>query len=88
MLLPQYYVENSYLKNTNKNIATLGGFFTPKERASMEHEQLKHVVDFASIGVAFATLVSWLPSIAALVSIVWGLIRIYETETVKKWTGR
>jgi len=34
------------------------------------------------------TLVEALPSIAALISIVWGLIRIWETETVKKLTGR
>jgi chromate transport protein ChrA len=38
--------------------------------------------------VAFATLVSWLPSIAALLTIVWTLIRIYETETVQAMLGK
>lgn len=54
-----------------------------------EHQDtVKHVIDAASIGVAFATLVSWLPSIAALLSIVWSAIRIYETKTVQGWFKR
>ena len=58
-----------------------------------EHQETaKHVLDAASIGVAFATFVSWLPSIAALLSIIWTFIRILETETVKgliaKWTKK
>jgi hypothetical protein len=31
------------------------------------------------------TLMSWLPSIAALFTIIWTAIRIYETKTVQGW---
>lgn len=51
-------------------------------------EGLKPAGDIISIGVAVATFVSWLPSIAALLTIVWTCIRIYETETVQGWLGR
>jgi len=54
----------------------------------MEHEHIKHAFDYASLGVAFATIVSWLPNIAALVSIVWGLIRIWETKTIQRLLGK
>lgn len=47
-------------------------------------ENLKHVVDLVSFSTVLATLAAWLPPIAALVSIVWGVIRIYETTTVQK----
>ena len=52
------------------------------------HETAKHVLDAASIGVAVATVISWLPSVAALLSIVWSAIRIYETKTVQGWLKR
>jgi hypothetical protein len=51
-------------------------------------EGLKPAGDILSIGVAFATLVSWLPSIAALLTIVWTLIRIFETDTVRSLMGK
>lgn len=49
---------------------------------------LKHGLDLLSIATLLGTLVSVLPSIAAGLTIVWTLLRIYETETVKRWTGR
>lgn len=51
-------------------------------------DQTKHILDALSIGAAFATLIGWLPSIAALLSIVWSLIRIWESKTVQGWLGR
>lgn len=48
-------------------------------------ETAKHVVDICSIGVVVATIANWLPAIAALISIVWTCIRIYETKTVQGW---
>ncbi len=45
---------------------------------------VKPALDYLSIGTVLATLVGYLPSIAALVSIVWGCIRIWETDTVQK----
>ena len=51
-------------------------------------EHTKHVIDWTSIGVAFGSLVQILPSIAAALSIVWSVIRIYETKTVQSWLKR
>jgi hypothetical protein len=58
-----------------------------KERV-MTVEHSKTVADLASVSVVIATLASWLPAVAALISIVWTLIRIYETKTVQGWLGR
>jgi hypothetical protein len=52
------------------------------------HETAKHVIDALSILTVIGTLVDMLPSIAALISIVWSGIRIYETKTVQGWLGR
>ncbi len=46
------------------------------------------VGDIFSLGVVIATLVNWLPDIAALASIVWMCLRIYETKTVQSWLHR
>ena len=54
-----------------------------------EHsETAKNVVDALSIITVIGTLADMLPSVAALFTIVWTSIRIWETETVKRWTGR
>jgi len=53
-----------------------------------EHEQAKHLIDALSIGGVISTVVGWLPDIAAFLSIVWAVIRIYETDTVQKWIGK
>lgn len=49
---------------------------------------VKPALDTLSVGTAVATLVGYLPSIAALVSIVWGVIRIFETHTVRRLMGK
>ena len=57
----------------------------------MKHElseSSKHVVDALSVATVLGTLVEMLPSIAAVFTIVWTSIRIWETETVRNWTGR
>lgn len=51
-------------------------------------EHTKHVIDWTSIGVAFGSLVQILPSIAAALSIIWSVIRIYETKTVQRWLNK
>lgn len=51
-------------------------------------ESTKHFVDAISVGTILLSLSAWLPPIAALVSIIWGLIRIYETRTVQGILGR
>ena len=55
-------------------------------------ETLKTVGDAVSIFTVVGALVEVLPSIAALITIVWTGIRIYETKTIqgliKKWKDR
>jgi hypothetical protein len=56
----------------------------------IEHvsEPAKHVVDALSILTVLGTLVEFLPAIAALLSIIWSLLRIYESKTVQRWLGK
>jgi len=48
----------------------------------------KHIVDALSVATVLGTLVDMLPSIAAVFTIVWTAIRIYETKTVQGWLGK
>jgi hypothetical protein len=48
----------------------------------------KDVIDGLSVGTAIATLAGWLPVLAALASLVWTLIRIFESATVQNWLHR
>lgn len=49
------------------------------------NEHTKHVLDWSSVITVLGTLAQILPSIAALWTIVWTTIRIYETKTVQSW---
>jgi argonaute-like protein implicated in RNA metabolism and viral defense len=49
------------------------------------HESTKQVVDMASTVTVVGTIMNWLPAAAALWTIVWTSIRIYETKTVQDW---
>ena len=51
------------------------------------HDTAKHVVDALSIATVLGTLMSILPSVAAIFTIVWTAIRIYETKTIQGWLG-
>ena len=51
-------------------------------------EASKHLIDFASILTVLGTLADMLPAIAAIFTIVWTAIRIYETKTVQRWLGK
>jgi hypothetical protein len=57
---------------------------------AMEHmsESAKHVGDAVSIVTVVGTLAQILPSIAAIFTIIWTSIRIYETSTVRKLLGK
>ena len=55
---------------------------------SETHETAKNVVDALSIMTVVGTLAEMLPSVAAIFTIVWTAIRIWETETVKNLFGR
>lgn len=51
-------------------------------------EGSKHIVDAVSIFTVVGTLGEILPPMAALFTIVWTGIRIYETKTVQRALGR
>lgn len=48
------------------------------------HESAKHTVDAVAGATVVVTWLDYLPDIAAALSIVWFLIRIWESETVKE----
>ena len=48
-------------------------------------DTVKHVADGVSVVTVVGTLAGVLPSIAAIFTIVWTGIRIYETDTVQSW---
>lgn len=56
-----------------------------KQTLTHHAEQIKHTGDALSIGTVVATLAGWLPSMAALATLIWTGIRIYETKTVQRW---
>ena len=48
-------------------------------------EPAKNIVDAASIGVVAGTWLGWLPTIATALTVIWMLLRIWETKTVRWW---
>jgi len=51
-------------------------------------EGAKLTGDVLSIATVLGTLAQWLPAIAALFTVVWTGIRIYETDTVQRLIGK
>jgi hypothetical protein len=51
-------------------------------------EGVKAAGDILSIATLLGSLASFLPAIAAVLTIIWTAIRIYETDTVQKLLGR
>ena len=50
-------------------------------------ETVKTVIDGLSVVTVVGTLVDMLPSFAALFTVIWTGIRIWETDTVQKLLG-
>lgn len=50
----------------------------------MNNHPSVYLGDLASAGVVIGTIAGWLPAIAALLTIIWTLIRIIETDTIQK----
>lgn len=48
----------------------------------------KIIIDTAAVGTGLGSWLALLPDVAALFSVIWLAIRIWETETVKRVTGR
>jgi len=55
---------------------------------SMATESTKQVVDAVSVFTVVGTLGELLPPMAALFTLVWTAIRIYETKTVQRLLGK
>ena len=51
-------------------------------------EEAKSIVDTVAVTSGVASLAGWLPNAAALVTIIWLSIRIWESDTVKGIFGR
>jgi len=55
---------------------------------STSAETTKHAIDAVSVFTVIGTLSDILPPLAALFTIVWTGLRIYESETVQKALGK
>jgi len=51
-------------------------------------EPEKVIGDIVSVGTVLGTISGLLPAIAAVFTIVWTGIRIYETDTIQKILGK
>jgi hypothetical protein len=51
-------------------------------------EQVKQLGDAVSIITVVGTLAELLPAMAAILTIIWTAIRIWETDTVQRIFGR
>jgi len=52
------------------------------------NDTVKHIMDGISVVTAVGTIINMLPAVAAIFTIVWTGIRIYESETVQKLLGK
>ena len=51
-------------------------------------DDLKTGFDVAAVAGGIGSWFAIIPDVAAILSIIWLTLRIWETETVKRWTGR
>ena len=51
-------------------------------------EHAKTMLDIASITTVIGTLWGALQALAALFSLIWSIIRIYETKTFQGWLAK
>jgi hypothetical protein len=52
------------------------------------HDISRPIIDAVSMLTVLGTLMEKLPAIAALFTVIWTAIRIFETDTVQKLLGR
>lgn len=52
------------------------------------HDMTKSLLDAVSVVTVVGTIMDMLPAVAAIFTIIWTGIRIYETDTVQKLLGR
>lgn len=51
-------------------------------------DEIKSSLDVAAVAGGIGSWFALIPDFAAILSIIWLALRIWETETVKRWTGR
>jgi len=51
-------------------------------------EEAKNAVDALAVTTTVSTLMGWLPAVAAALSIVWTVVRIFETNTLQNLIHR
>jgi hypothetical protein len=51
-------------------------------------EAMKNIADGVAVVGTVGALMQWLPAAASVFTILWLGIRIWETETIRKLTGR
>lgn len=55
---------------------------------AIQHETAKTAGDALSLVTVVGTLAEVLPAIAALLTIIWTIFRIYELDTIQRWLGK
>lgn len=53
-----------------------------------DHTLIYWLGNFASASAIVTTLLGILPSVAAIVALVWYLIQIYESQTIQVWIAK
>lgn len=51
-------------------------------------ESVKGLFDLVFGGITVAALLAIIPHITAMLSLVWVVIRLWETKTIQRWLGR
>lgn len=46
-----------------------------------------HLIDGLTLSILLGTLMGWIPSVTAIISLVWMCIKVYETKTFQKLIG-
>tara|TARA_R110000824_G_scaffold208676_1_gene394505 strand:- start:410 stop:625 length:216 start_codon:yes stop_codon:yes gene_type:complete len=62
-----------------------------RENPSIErsmNDEMKTGLDLAAVAGGIGSWFALIPDVAAILSIIWLALRIWETETVKRWTRR
>ena len=47
-------------------------------------QETKTAIDVVAVSATTGSVLGWLPPLAAALTIVWTLIRIYETDTIEE----
>ena len=48
----------------------------------------KNLIDWGAVIISAGSLFQFLPAVASLLSVIWLLLRIFESETVQRALGR